>query len=157
LNSRAGDGHLLDSQILYHQLDPRALQAAYLKYCGKELENAHTAEGDVSATAEILEGQLEKHPELPRDVSALPDVGNPREASCVDAEGKFIWSEGEAACAFGRYRGWTLKDIVAEDTEYLQWVASADFSAEVQEIAMKALNGEFPEPPKPPDQLEDKE
>jgi len=29
--------HLVDSQVIYHQQDPRDLAAAYRKYCGKEL------------------------------------------------------------------------------------------------------------------------
>ena len=147
---------LLDSQILYHQLEPRDLQAAYLKYCGKELEDAHTAEEDARAAAEILEGQLEMHPELPRDVDKLHAMCNPREANCIDAEGKFIWSGGEAICTFGRFKGWSLKQMATDDPEYLEWIANADFSTEVQEIATNALNGEFPEPPKPSDLLEGK-
>lgn len=139
----------LDSQILYHQLEPRDLQAAYLKYCGKVLENAHTAKGDAQAAAEILEGQLEKHPELPRNVNGLHTVCNPRWANSVDAEGKFIWSEGEAICTFGKHKGRSLKQIATDDPEYLEWIASSDFSIEVKEIVIKVIKGEFPEPPEP--------
>lgn len=138
---------LLDSQILYHQLEPRDLRAAYLKYCGKELENAHSAEGDAQAAAEILEGQLKKHPELPRNVDSLHAICNPGWAQSVDPEGKFIWSEGEAICTFGRYRGRSLKQIATDDPEYLEWIAASDFSAEVQEIARKAMIGDYPQPP----------
>jgi len=138
---------LVDSQILYHQFEPRDLQAAYFKYCGKQLEKVHTAEGDVGATSEILDSQIAMYPELPRDVNGLHSVCNPIRADCVDAEGKFIWSEGEPTCTFGRYRGWSLKDIATNDPEYLQWMASSDFSLEVQEMVLKALKGEFPEPP----------
>src|SRR5208283_2334197 len=52
---------LVDVQILYHLLEPRDLKAAYLKYCGKEMERTHTAEGDATAAAEILDKQLEAH------------------------------------------------------------------------------------------------
>jgi hypothetical protein len=67
----------------------------------------------------------------------------------IDTEGRFAWSEGEAVFNFGRYRGKQLKEVAEVDTEYLQWVASADFSPDVREIAAKALSGEFPEPPEP--------
>ena len=82
-------------------------------------------------------------------VLRLPCTGKVEE-NYIDTEGKFIWLEGEAVCNFGKkHRGRRLKDIVIEDPEYLNWIASADFSTEVKEIAINALNGEFPEPPKP--------
>jgi DNA polymerase-3 subunit epsilon len=50
---------LVDSKVIYHRRNPRDLQAAYRKYCGREMETAHSAEEDARASAEILEGQLE--------------------------------------------------------------------------------------------------
>jgi len=142
--------HILDAQVIYHKLDPRDLAAAYRKYCGKQLEGRHTSEGDVRAAIEVLEGQLDMHPELPRDAAGLHDFCNPEEADWIDSEGKFVWSEGEAVIAFGQHKGRSLKEIASTEPGYLQWVASADFSAEVREVAAKALEGEFPEPPEPP-------
>lgn len=137
---------IVDTQILYHKLEPRDLAAAYRKYCGKELENSHTSEVDVRAAVEILECQLNAHPELPRDVPGLHGFCNPEEADWIDPEGKIVWSEGEAILGFGRYKGKSLKELAAIDTEYLQWIASGDFSTETREIAIKALKGEFPQP-----------
>jgi DNA polymerase-3 subunit epsilon len=139
---------ILDTMVIYHRLDPRNLAAAYRQYCGRQLENRHTSGGDVRAAAEILEGQLDMHPELPRDVDGLHEFCcDPDEESWIDAEGKFVWSEGEATFGFGKYRGKLLKEIAGIDAEYLQWVASADFSADARGIATNALNGEFPELP----------
>lgn len=143
--------YLIDSQIIYHQRDPRDLQAAYKKYCGKEMVNAHSAEGDAKASAEILDGQLEAHRDLPRNVSELCALCYQVEENYVDADGKFIWVEGEAICNFGKkHRGRKLRDIVAQDPDYLHWIAGADFSAEVQQIATKALARDFPRPRQPP-------
>ena len=50
----------------------------------------------------------------------------------------------EATFNFGKYRGRTLRDVVGEDPEYVQWMASSDFTPEVKAIARGALNGEFP-------------
>jgi DNA polymerase III subunit epsilon len=61
---------VLDAKILYHKMEardmfaPRNLTAAYKLYCGKEHVTAHTGAGDVRATVEILEKQLEKYPEF---------------------------------------------------------------------------------------------
>lgn len=61
---------ILDAKILYHKMEardmfvPRNLSAAYKLYCEKEHVTAHTGAGDVRATIEILEKQLEKYPEF---------------------------------------------------------------------------------------------
>jgi DNA polymerase-3 subunit epsilon len=140
--------YLVDSKVIYHQRDPRNLEAAYQKYCSKEMENAHKAEEDAKASAEVLDGQLAMYQDLPRDVAGLCALCYKFGGDYIDAQGKFIWSEGEAVCNFGKkHRGRRLRDILVEDPDYLDWIASADFSAEVKEIAINALNGEFPEPP----------
>ena len=141
---------IVDALVIYHKLDPRDLAAAYRKYCGRQLETGHTSKGDIRATAEILEGQLEMHPELPRDVGGLHEFCcDPEEESWIDAEGKFVWAEGEAILGFGQYKGKSLKEVASIDSRYIQWIASADFSTEVKEIASMAVDGKFPEPPEP--------
>ena len=140
--------HLVDSLVIYHLMDPRDLEAAYLKYCGRELEVTHTAEGDATAAAEILDGQLETHHELPKNVKGLCELCYTIPDNYIDPDGKFIWSDGEVVCNFGKkHNGHRLKDIVAEDPDYLHWIAGADFTAEVKGIIMKALLGEFPKLP----------
>ena len=44
----------VDVQVIYHKLEQRTLSAAYKFYCGKDLEDAHTAEADTRATYEVL-------------------------------------------------------------------------------------------------------
>ncbi|MEK7226967.1 MAG: 3'-5' exonuclease, partial [Bacteroidota bacterium] len=43
---------LLDVQNIFHKMEPRTLGAAYKFYCNKNLEGAHGAEVDASATLE---------------------------------------------------------------------------------------------------------
>jgi len=148
--------YLIDSQVIYHQREPRNLQAAYRKYCGKEMANAHNADEDAKASAQVLDGQLEMYPDLPRDVSGLSALFSKAEKQYVDAEGKFIWVEGAAVCNFGKkHKGRRLSDILTEDPDYLEWITRSDFSMEVKEMATKAFDGEFPEPPEPLQQATD--
>ena len=149
---RAGVGfsrkgrHLVDSMVIFHQRERRDLEAAYLKYCGGKMENAHCAEEDAKAAAKVLDGQLEMYGDLPRDVAGLGDLCYVVAENYIDAGGKFVWVDGEAVCTFGKkYKGSKLRDIAAGDPSYLSWISGADFSPEVREIATKALNGEFPE------------
>jgi DNA polymerase-3 subunit epsilon len=137
--------YFIDSMVIYHQRDPRDLQAAYRKYCGKEMKNAHSAKEDAKASAEVLDGQLGMHGDLPRDTAGLCTLCYKAEES-VDAEGKFIWVDGEAVCNFSKKnKGRRLADIVAQDPGFLSWVIGKDFSPDVKRIARNALNGEFPQ------------
>ncbi len=75
-----GDRRQVDVRILFHAkehgwdrflMGPRNLGAAVRHYCGREHENAHSAEADCMATADVLLAQLERHADLPRDVEGL--------------------------------------------------------------------------------------
>ena len=72
--------HLVDAKVIFNTkettwdrflMGPRNLGAAVRHYCGRELEGAHSAEADTQATIDVLLAQLERYPELPRDVAGL--------------------------------------------------------------------------------------
>ena len=60
----------VDAQTIFHKMEPRNLGAAYQFYCGKSLENAHSAEADTLATFEVLDAQVEKICRFCRMISA---------------------------------------------------------------------------------------
>ncbi len=144
------DRQVVDSMVIFHQkvsrdeIGTRNLKAAYLKYCGKDLKDAHSAENDVTASAEILDGQIVTHSDLPSDVSGLCDFCNEVRRNYVDIEGKFIWEEDEIVFNFGKHAGRQLKEINQEYPDYLQWILSSDFRPDVHDIVSNALDGEFP-------------
>ena len=137
--------YIIDSQVIYHQREPRTLEAAYQKYCGKEMVNAHRAEEDAKATAEILDSQLEVYQDLPKDVVGLCDLCYQVGENAVDSEGKFTWSQGEATFNFGKHKERSLREIAVDYPDYLEWMYRGDFSPEIKDIVIKALEGEFPE------------
>ena len=56
-------------------MEQRTLTAAYKFYCGRNLEDAHTAEADTRATYEVLMAQLDRYPEeLQNDMSFWPII-----------------------------------------------------------------------------------
>lgn len=72
--------HQVDVKILFNVMEtgwdrflmgPRNLTAAVRHYCGRELEGAHGAEADTQATVDVLLAQLQRYPDLPRDVPGL--------------------------------------------------------------------------------------
>ncbi|MFZ2300078.1 MAG: 3'-5' exonuclease [Candidatus Moraniibacteriota bacterium] len=97
---------VLDAKILYHKMEardmfaPRNLSAAYRHYCGKEHTTAHTGAGDVRATIEILEQQLERHPEF-RDWGYLADLhGNKKLLESAKTEHAPLVETGSAGTLF---------------------------------------------------------
>lgn len=140
------DRQFVDSMVIFHEKERRDLKAAYLKYCGKELENAHTAEDDARASAEVLAGQLEMYEDLPRNVAGLSSFCVGDREHYVDEEGRFLWSDSEVILSFGKHSGRQLREIAQKYPDYLDWVLKQDFSLEVKEIVDRALKGQFPEP-----------
>jgi DNA polymerase III subunit epsilon len=128
-------------------LEPRDLAAAYRKYCGTELANAHTSEGDVEASMSVLEGMLKMHSELPRSVEGLNALCNREQESWIDSQGKFTWASGVAVVGFGKYKGVPIRTVVENDPKYFDWMIKSDFADDTKSVAARALRGDYPEQP----------
>jgi DNA polymerase-3 subunit epsilon len=67
-----GPEHCIDAMRIFMKMEPRTLVAALKFYCGKELDDAHSAEADTRATWDVLQGQMQHYgTQLPQDVSEL--------------------------------------------------------------------------------------
>ena len=131
--------NIVDPMVIFHSYEPRDLAAAYQKYCGKPLENAHSAAVDVRAAAEILGAQVQLYPDLPQGVAELHDVCHHLDLDWIDNDGRLIKSEQGALLAFGKHNGRLLRDLVKEDPEYLEWILSSDMSQQVKDVVAVAL------------------
>lgn len=140
---------LVDAQKIYHKREPRDLTAALKFYCNRELgEDAHSALGDTRATLEVLIGQLERYPDLPRDVDALDRMFNPPDPFNVDRMGRWRWISGEVCVNFGKKKGTRLRDLMADTQNghaFLKWMVRSDFPADTRLVAENALKGFMPE------------
>ena len=140
---------IIDVQRIYHRREPRDLSAALMFYCGQTHAGAHGALADTDATIRVLEGQLERYPDLCRDAAGLAEYSNPAQPGWVDAEGKLAWDkEGEVVLNFGPQKGKRLRDLVKGDKGFLDWMLKKDFSTELKNIIREALLGRYP--PRPP-------
>ena len=140
------DRQVVDVMTVFHRKERRDLAAAVEFYLGRSHEGAHSAESDVAATLEVLEAQLERYDDLPRDVAGLSAWCNPTPPDAVDREGKLVWRDGRAVLGFGRLRGRPLEDVARTERDYLEWIVRSDFPADAKEIVARALKGEFPRP-----------
>lgn len=136
----------VDAMRIFHLMEPRNLSAALKFYCGQELTDAHSALADTEATLAVLDAQLARYEDLPRDLAGLHKLCNPDEGRFVERTRKFVWtSDGDAAFTFGKLKGKTLQEAVKGDGRgYLEWMLNKDFSAEVKDILRNALQGVFP-------------
>jgi DNA polymerase-3 subunit epsilon len=135
---------IVDAYNIFCKLYPRTLTAAYKHFCGKDLEGAHGAMADTQATYEVLLGQLQMHPELPRELSGLAEFSTINGADAVDRTRRFKWNGDEVVVNFGKNSGRSLQDLSANDPGFLRWIINNDFTDEVKEIAQNALMGKFP-------------
>jgi DNA polymerase-3 subunit epsilon len=144
-----GQARQVDAMKIFHAMEPRNLAAALRFYCDQDLVGAHSALADTEATLAVLDAQLGRYPDLPRDLDQLHRFCNPDEGRFVDRTRKFAWTaDGEAVSTFGKLRGQTLQQAVAGDGRgYLEWMLGRDFSEEVKNILRRALAGDFPRRP----------
>jgi len=134
---------IVDSKVIFHTMEKRDLTSAYKFYCQKDHIDAHSAEGDVLASYEILEAQIERYPEI-KEKEFLGALHSLKDDRHVDSDRRFYWRDGEAHFNFGKHRGESLKGVSSSDPGFLSWILQADFGPEVKEIAHNALNKVFP-------------
>lgn len=127
------DRKMVDVQGIFHKKEERTLSAGYKFYCGKSLENAHTAEADITATAEILEAQLERYPDLKNDVSFLHNFTS--RSRRVDFAGRFVYSEkGSVIFNFGKHTGKSAEDVFRKEPSYYSWMMNGEFSLHTKKV-----------------------
>ena len=137
----------LDAMIIFHKMERRDLSAAYRFFCDQELEGAHSALADTTATLEILDAQVARYDEVPDTTQELHEFCNADLKKFVDRDRKLIWNDqGDPEFTFGKLRGQTLKAVCADPDGrgYLEWILKKDFSEELKDICRDALAGVFP-------------
>lgn len=118
---------VIDVQVIFHEREQRTLTAAYSYYCGKELENAHSADADTRATYEVLLGQLEMYDDLPGSVAGLHEYTH--FGKNVDFAGRFVYDdEGRELFNFGKYRGRPVEEVLTREPSYFDWMMRGDFA-----------------------------
>ncbi len=117
---------VVDVQKIYHQMEQRTLSAAYKFYCGKTLEGAHGAEVDAAATAEILNAQLERYPQLGTSIDTINKAIG--EENIIDFARRFVFNDkGEECFNFGKHKGKTVADVLKAEPQYYDWMMRGEF------------------------------
>jgi len=122
----------------------RDLASAYQFYCNKELIGAHGAKADNLATLEIFMAQLNKYADLPKTINEISDYCMEAGEPYLDPERFLVWRNDEILVNFGKHKGRLLKEIVAEDYNFLFWVTKNNFNPILIRLIKDALKGNYP-------------
>ena len=132
---------LVDVQNIFHKKEQRTLKAAYKFYCGRNLDNAHSAEADTMATYEVLEAQLDRYAEDESE-PLLNDVGYLAKYSCqtrfVDYAGRIILNDKDVPVFnFGKHKGRPVAEVLQDEPSYYSWMMNGDFSLDTKQQLTK--------------------
>lgn len=162
--------NLIDVQTIYHKMERRNLAAAYKFYCGRKMEDdfvAHKADQDTEATYRVLQGELDMYapgkqeePErqLNNDMNELAEFS--KQNNNVDFAGRIIWKEMKDANGnvltdqdgkprmqevfnFGKYKGWSVAEVLNRDPGYFSWMLSSDFTYNTKQVLTRIRLREF--------------
>ena len=129
---------LLDVQKIFHMMEQRTLSAAYKFYCNKNLDGAHGAEVDATATWEILVAQLQKYPQLGTSVESVLKITG--DEDLVDFARRFIMEKGVEVFNFGKHKGRPVTDVLKSEPQYYDWMMKGDFPLHTKQKLTEILN-----------------
>ncbi|MCQ2273331.1 MAG: 3'-5' exonuclease [Bacteroidales bacterium] len=144
--------HLIDVQNIFHKMEQRTLKAAYQFYCGKNLENAHSADADTLATYEVLMAQLDRYQDAEytdRDGRVSKPIVNDMEQLSqftrvnpwADLAGYIGYdAKGNEIFNFGKHKGKTLKQVFADEPVYYDWMMKSDFPLSTKAVLTEVID-----------------
>lgn len=145
--------HLVDVQNIFHKMEQRTLKAAYTFYCGKNLDNAHSADADTLATYEVLKAQLDRYKDaefVDRDGKVSCPVVNDVEAlsqfttaaQWADLAGHIgIDRQGREVFNFGKYKGEPVASVFTKEPSYYDWMMKSDFPLYTKKVITDIYDG----------------
>lgn len=124
----------IDVQVIFHKMEQRTLSAAYKFYCGKNLEDAHSASGDTLATYEVLKAQLDRYPDtLKNDMAFLSEFSSHNRN--VDFAGRIILNDKDVEVFnFGKYKDMPVREVLRRDPGYYSWIQQGDFALNTKQV-----------------------
>lgn len=138
VNFEVSNRKLVDAQRIFHMMEPRNLKAAYKFYCGKNLEDAHSAEADTQASFEVLNAQVQRYQgvkiendkgemfePIQNDMQILHDLTS---AKIVDLAGRMVYNnKGVEVFNFGKHKNRPVLDVLSKEPNYYDWIMKSDF------------------------------
>ncbi len=139
---------IIDAQKIFFMMEPRTLSAAYKFYCGKKLENAHSALADTVATYEVFKGQIEKYAEVEVEdkngnlyIPIKNDVAHVHQntvSKLADFAGRIVYNDDNVEVFnFGKHKGKPVEEVLKREPGYYEWMMKGDFPQYTKKILTK--------------------
>lgn len=143
---------IIDVQQIFHKMEKRNLIAAYKFYCGKDLNDAHSACADTHATFEVLDAQVKRYENVEYEDNTgriscpvtpeVPDLDKfTRSTRNVDFASHIVWNDKDVEVFnFGKYKGMSVKSVFQKEPSYYSWMMNADFPLYTKEVITMIYN-----------------
>lgn len=131
-----GDTAFIDACNIFKAKEQRDLAAAVKFYTGGQIEDAHSAEGDVISTIRVLFGQMERYEDLSAMTVKELDLFCSGGVKTADLAGKIAYDEqGHPVYNFGKSKGVRVVD----DSGFGLWMLKQDFPTDTKNVVKKIL------------------
>lgn len=140
-----GDKAVIDLYKLWRIHEQRRLADAHVRFVGSEPDGQHTADGDVRATAAVLDGMMKEFRLETSSWEELSSLCFPGRACWIGPSRHVQWEEGAATVAFGKHSGTALIELAEKEPGYLSWISEqGSFPEHVKDMAREALSATDP-------------
>lgn len=128
---------VIDCFGIFSKKEPRKLEDAVRRYCGREHAGAHGAASDADVTVDVLLGQLEAYEDLAKmDLSELASYSNVQDLKYADLAQKLYFDdEGKVCYAFGKHKDCRVRDRM----NYAEWMLANNFPGSTCDVLRKIL------------------
>lgn len=128
---------IIDAGTIFKIREPRTLEAAVVKYCGRPHMGAHDAMNDAIESLNVLNGQREAYPDLGETDAAGLAAASQQEVR-LDLAGKLIvGKDGRPTYNFGEK---TKGVAVEDDTGFAHWMLGKDFATNTLSVLQGILD-----------------
>lgn len=129
---------LVDAQKIFFMMEKRTLSAAYEFYCGKSLEDAHSAYADTKATMEVILSQMERYEGRAVTDALGNDIGKIEQSiesvhkisahKMVDLAGRMVMNDdGVEVFNFGKFKNKPVEEVLKKEAGIYDWIMKGDF------------------------------
>lgn len=128
---------VIDCYGIFAKKEPRKLEDAVKRYCGRDHVLSHGAGSDADATLDVLLGQLEAYEDLAKmDLSELAKFSQIEDLQYADLAQKLYYDQDGKICyAFGKHKDCRVRDRM----NYAEWMLANGFPGSTCDVLREIL------------------
>ena len=131
---------VIDCFGIFSKKEPRKLEDAVRRYCGRDHDGAHGAGADAMATYDVFLGQMSAYPDLDGlGLEKVAEYSRMSEFRPADVAGKLYYDkDGNLRFGFGKNKD----KLVCENLDYVDWMLrKGNFPGSTCEMLLIAIGG----------------